>query len=136
MTVKKFKVAIMKKGNKDLGNFIYENFGEKRSANEKTNNLQILKMLPNDVLIFGIARMEQIETDYDHSKYFPSLIAILGIMFGIYKLVLNEYWVFYLGTGASLFLLWSMKKERRIRAGAVYFRSLLIQIKDLKKPLK
>ncbi|MYL44603.1 hypothetical protein GLV94_03010 [Virgibacillus halodenitrificans] len=133
MRVEKIKNAILKNKNKDLMGFVGEQFGNNRSVHEIMNHLQTLKKLNDNTLMLGIARMDQIETDYDHSKFLPSLLAITGIMFGIYVKTLDLVLVFILASFLSIALLYIMKKERRMRANAVYFRSLLIQVKEAKK---
>jgi len=135
MTVKEYEEAILKKGNKDLANFIIDNFGIKQSTNGTKDHFQILKMLSDDLLIVGIARMDQIETDYDISKHYPLLLGILGIMFGAYQFTFGPLLIFVSASITSLFMLLSMKNERKIRRAAVYLRSLLIQIKDSKSTL-
>lgn len=66
----------------------------------------------------------------------PSLLAIAEIMFEIYVKTLNIVLVFILATILSLFLLVNIKKEKQIRAAAVYFRSLLIQVKQINNSKK
>lgn len=136
MKVKEINNAILKSSNKEIKEFVNKYFGKNQSASDIMNHFQTLKKLKDDILILGIARMDQIETDYDHSKFLPSLLAIAGIMFGIYAKTLNIVLVFILATILSLSLIFTIRGERRIRATAVYFRSLLIQIKQINESKK
>lgn len=133
MKVKEVKKIILKGTNKEIQEFVNNHFGNKRSANEIMSNLQTLKKLKGDILLLGIARMDHIETDYDHSKYLPSLLALTALLFGIYLKAFNVVWVLFIATLVALQIIFNMLKERRIRATAVYFRSLLIQINESKK---
>ncbi|NBJ68896.1 MULTISPECIES: hypothetical protein [Clostridia] len=136
MKVKEINNAILKSSNKEIKEFVNKHFGKNQSASDIMNHFNTLKKLKGDILILGIARMDQIETDYDISKSFPSLLAIVVLMFGIYGKIFNKVIVFVLATILSISLLVKMKKERRIRATAVYFRSLLIQIKQINESKK
>lgn len=133
MKVKEIKNAILKNTNKELKDFVHEHFENKLSAHEIMNHLQTLKKIDDDILMLGIARMDQIKTDYDHATFLPSILGLAGIMFGIYAKTLNIVLVFILATFLSISIINTVKKERRIRAAAVYFRSLLIQINETKK---
>lgn len=130
MKVIELKEAILKNSNIELKEFITENFGTKLDIHQLKNNLQTLKKLDEDTLTMGIARMDQIETDYDHSKYLPSILTIVGLMFGIYVTIFNSWIVLVLGTLICLAILNTMYQERKIRRSSVYLRSILTQIKE------
>lgn len=133
MSVKEIKNIVLTSKNKELKEYINKSFAFNQSTHSLMNRLADLKKVDDNTLIYGIARMDQIETDYDHSKHLPSQLVILGLMFGIYITIFPSWIVFLLGSIVSLLILWTMTQERKVRRAAVYFRSLLIQVKESRK---
>ncbi|MEY8346437.1 hypothetical protein [Niallia circulans] len=133
MRIKEIREAILKKSNVELNKWIRQSFSLNNSVHEAMNISESLRKLDDRTLMYGIARMEQIETGYDHSKYSAPLVALLAAWFGIYTQVVPKVVSFLL---FSLFILCFCvysSRTRKKREAAVYFKSLLIQIKESKK---
>lgn len=133
MRVEVINEALLKKSNTKLIKWIFKNFSLKNSKPEAIDLLESLKRLDDRILIYGIARMEQIETGFDQSKYMPPTIAILAAWFGQYIQVAPKIISFLLFSILIMYILAYIKRTRKSREAAVYFKSLLIQIKESKK---
>ncbi|WP_146548171.1 hypothetical protein [Rummeliibacillus suwonensis] len=131
-------LEMSKKKDKVFKAFIDENlFPKKSSLSDEhiKNNIYSLKFMDKKEQLIIQARAKSFEETFDPSKYFPSLLAIFGGVFAIYKaladrsgnivifliyIIIMLYLFFY---SARLFI-----KAVNIRPTAVYFNTLINKI--------
>lgn len=96
-----------KKGVNKFINFINENFVPHKSPRrmeEISVNLEKLKNMASEDVIFMKARLKQLEEDYDLSKFFPALLGIFGIVLMSYKTI-GDYFKNSLTVFVTLFVI-------------------------------
>lgn len=133
MNVEDLKEIILTSKEKVLKKYLTWHFGENQSVRSLMNNLEEIKKLDENTILYGIARMNQIEAKFDQSKYFAALVAILSSMILIYRELFNIYFLLVFATVSWLLVIRIYMVEKQTRTVAVYFRSLLEQVKELKK---
>lgn len=133
MKVRDIKENILLSNNKKLTEWINVNFSIGNSVGESLNHFNTLKQLDKKIVIFAIARMEQIEASYDTSKYIAFFISIIVFCYSIYTVFLPEKFVILLILPTLFYVLSNWKKERKIYQTAVYFKNLMIGIKEYQK---
>lgn len=108
--------------------FIESNFSIKSEGNS-IDMLDLLRSLDNDGLFYGIAKATKVKSQFDHSKYFAAIVALIALSAKFY-LEVNFWWAFIVTTLIILVLLKMIARETRRRISAVYLKSLLEQVKD------
>ncbi|UTL74909.1 hypothetical protein [Bacillus halotolerans] len=131
MEANEYKHFLMTSTDKELNKFLHNNFSKQTEGN-LIESLNLLRELDQDCLIYMIARMNRIESQFDHGKYLASITAICALLVNLY-VKLNI--VFGVIMGAILVppLVYMIIKESPRRVSAVFFRSLLEQVKSEKE---
>jgi hypothetical protein len=136
-------IDITKKEDETFKKFIDHHLFPQKSQLEIediNNNIDILQKLNGTQQALVKGRAKSFEELNDPSKYFPSLIAIFGLVIGLYALLreISEgaSWVYILsvlvGAGLTIFVARLFGKTVKRRATAVFFNTLLNSI-DFKK---
>lgn len=133
MNVEDLKEIILTSKEKVLKKYLTWHFGENQSVRSLMHNLEEIKKLDENTILYGIARMNQIEAKFDQSKYFAALVTILSSMMLIYRQLFHISLVMIIATVSWLLIIKIFMLEKQTRTVAVYFRSLLEQVKELKK---
>lgn len=100
------------------------------------NNIDLLRKLNGTQQALVKGRAKSFEELNDSSKYFPSLIAIFGLVIGLYALLREMWdgasWLYLVSVvvvgGLTIFVAKLFFKTIAIRATAVFFNTLLNSI--------
>ncbi|MCM3323525.1 hypothetical protein [Cytobacillus kochii] len=133
MRVREIKENILISNNKKLISWIYVNFSLQNSIGESIHKLNSLKRLERDTVIFAIARMEQIEASYDSSKHIGILVSVIVFLYSIYKVLIPENFVILLLLPLLFFVILNWRRERKVYQAAVYFKRLMLEVKEYQK---
>ncbi|UOQ47763.1 hypothetical protein MUN88_17165 [Gracilibacillus caseinilyticus] len=146
MKVKELKDAIYKKDNKELINFIRDNFEQNGNipVSRYRNNLDTLKKIDHDTRNTLVARLSKLEEGYNAWQGLGGIIALIVLFISSYSsfatIIMGE-------TGASLgsfiiavivFLLITSKigDSRLERSTAIYFKQLVTDTHESEKEKK
>ncbi|QDZ98964.1 hypothetical protein D0439_10110 [Lysinibacillus fusiformis] len=128
-------LRMTKKKDKAFKKFIDKNF-KSNEIDDLNSNLNALRAMNSNQQLLVKARAKQFEEINDPSKYFPSLLAIAGIVIGMYTLIReqannSDLFVFIsiiviaiLGIGVT----WLFTKTVLMRSTAIYFNSIVTNI--------
>ncbi|MCY8540020.1 hypothetical protein [Bacillus haynesii] len=106
-----------------------------KSEGNCVDMLDLLRGLDNDGLFYGIAKATKVESQFDHSKYFAAIVALVGLSLKLY-MEINIWYAFIVTSVITGVLLKMIARETRRRVSAVYLKSLLEQVKAEKKKVK
>lgn len=76
----------------------------------------------------GLQRATKVESQFDHSKYFAAIVALVGLSLKLY-MEINIWYAFIVTSVITGILLKMIARETRRRINAVYLKSLLEQVK-------
>ncbi|MEN7436346.1 hypothetical protein ABEQ76_05525 [Bacillus velezensis] len=127
MDAQQCKHFLMTTTDRELNNFLHENF-TKQTEGRLIEWLNLLRELDQDCLIYMIARMNRIESQFDHSKYLASITAIVALLINLYVKIHVVFGVI-MGLILIPLLIYMITKESPRRVNAVFFKSLLEQVK-------
>ena len=99
-----------------------------KSEGNCVDMLNLLRGLDNDGLFYGIAKATKVESQFDHSKYFAAIVALVGLSLKLY-MEINIWYAFIVTSVITGILLKMIARETRRRINAVYLKSLLEQVK-------
>ena len=128
-------LRMTEKKDKEFKKFIDKNFKSSKIDDINTN-LNALRAMNSNQQLLVKARAKQFEEINDPSKYFPSLLAITGIVIGMYTLIREQsnnsdlfviisiIVIAFLGIGVT----WLFTKTILMRSTAVYFNSIVTNI--------
>lgn len=119
---------------KEFHEFIESNFS-KRTEGNLIYLLNLLRGLDNDGLFYGIAKVTKVESQFDHSKYFAAIVALIGLSLKLY-MEISIWWALFVTSVITGILLKMIARETRRRVSAVYLKSLLEQVKAEKEKVK
>ncbi|MEK4268958.1 MULTISPECIES: hypothetical protein [Bacillus] len=106
-----------------------------KSEGNCVDMLNLLRGLDNDGLFYGIAKATKVESQFDHSKYFAAIVALVGLSLKLY-MEINIWYAFIVTSVITGVLLKMIARETRRRVSAVYLKSLLEQVKAEKEKEK
>lgn len=143
MKVKEMQSIIINGSDKDFLEFIRNNFEKKSKENivEYRNNLDTLKLIDDDTLATGIARILKFENHFAAIKALSFIFAILGYLITYYSNTLiaiyeSEILPNVMALCMTIFLFIFVCKfyymERNEANSCVYFKALLEYVKETK----
>ncbi|PAC96524.1 hypothetical protein [Bacillus paralicheniformis] len=106
-----------------------------KSEGNCVDMLNLLRGLDNDGLFYGIAKATKVESQFDHSKYFAAIVALIGLSLKLY-MEISIWWALFVTSLITGVLLKMIARETRRRVSAVYLKSLLEQVKTEKEKEK
>lgn len=131
-------IEASKRSDKEFRIFIDENlFPKKSSLSDEhiKNNIYSLKFMDKNEQLIIQARAKSFEETFDPSKYFPSLLAIFGSAFAIYKALADRSGNIVIFSIYILIMLYVFFYSSRLfskavnaRPTAVYFNVLISKI--------
>jgi predicted PurR-regulated permease PerM len=119
------------------------NFFKERDVSYFKNKVSLVKKLDMDTINFGISRMEKIQAEKELNSSVSGIVALVlaiitsyGVIFKDGPFMIGEILSAVLLIGFFLYFCFLEGDSRKHKSNAVFYKSLLLSCKELKKEEK